>query len=115
MKGSRELKAIDSEFARKIDPFFDRPIRILVANFPRRQLLERGCKHADLHEFWFESANGHRIAILMYRSLCVFVPLCLCVDGLVVAGQQSAAAPRPPQTVSPQFFPPDCVVTDQTA
>src|SRR5437016_4799536 len=114
MKGGRELNAIDSEFARKIDPFFDRPIRILVANFPRRQLLERGCKYADLHEFWFESANGHRIAILMYRSLCVFVPLYLCVYGLLVVAQQSPAAQRPPQTVTPQSYPPELVLTGQT-
>src|SRR5207244_10466274 len=83
-------------------------------NFPRRQLLERGCKHADLHEFWFESANGHRIAILMYRSLCVFVPLYLCVYGLLVVAQQSPAAQRPPQTVTPQSYPPELVLTGQT-
>jgi cytochrome c oxidase cbb3-type subunit 3 len=50
----------------------------------------------------------------MYRRLCVFVALCLCVSGLIVVGQQSPAAQRPPQTVTPQSYPPELVLTGQT-
>ena len=50
----------------------------------------------------------------MYRSLCVFVPLYLCVYGLLVVAQQSPAAQRPPQTVTPQSYPPELVLTGQT-
>jgi cytochrome c oxidase cbb3-type subunit 3 len=50
----------------------------------------------------------------MYRSLCVLVPLCLSVYGLVVVAQQSPAAQRPPQTVTPQTYPPELILTGQT-
>ena len=60
-------------------------------------------------EFPFLQFRKREFTRLTLNFLC----LCLCVSGAVVA-QQSPASQRPPQTVTPQSFPPELVLTGQT-
>jgi len=58
-------------------------------------------------------AQRRAIKRFLFARLCAFVSLCLCVSGAVV-GQQSPASQRPPQTLTPQSYPPELVLTGQT-
>src|SRR5262249_8623068 len=59
MQRGRKLNAVHAELFRKIEPFLDGAVGILVANLARRQFLKRRGQHSDLHEFRFEVLDWH--------------------------------------------------------
>ena len=50
----RELDVVGAELLRELEPVLDGAVRIGVADLARRQLLQRGGEHADLHELRLE-------------------------------------------------------------
>ena len=57
----RELDVVGAQLAGERDPLLDREVGVLVALLARRQLLQRGCQHADLHELRVECGDGHGV------------------------------------------------------
>ena len=55
----RELHVVGAHLARERGPLLDREVGIGIALLARRQLLERGRQHADLHELRLERDDGH--------------------------------------------------------
>ena len=54
MKCCRDLENVGTKVARERQPFLDRKVRIRVPALARRELLQRGRQHADLHRARFE-------------------------------------------------------------
>ena len=60
MKRGRELDVVGAQILRERQPVLDRAVGIRVANFARRQLLQRRGQDAHFHELRFENAIGAR-------------------------------------------------------
>ena len=58
-----ELNVVGADFAGELHPFLDGEIGVGVALLARRELLQRGGQHADLHEFWLERFDGHGLLL----------------------------------------------------
>jgi hypothetical protein len=59
MQRRGELDVVGADLAREGGPVLDRAVRIGVADLARRQLLQGGGQHADLHELRAERLHGH--------------------------------------------------------
>ena len=70
MQRRRQLDVARAQLAGEVQPVFDGAIGIGIPHVARRQLLERGGQHADLHEFRGKRGDGHPVDNTRRRSVC---------------------------------------------
>jgi hypothetical protein len=60
----RQLQHVGTDLTPEVKPVFDGAIWIGVAHATRRQLLQGGGEHTQLHELGLEITNGHGMCLL---------------------------------------------------